>query len=195
MFEYLMPALWMRTYPKTLLDHSLHSAVRCQQRTSKAKRIPWGISESAYSEKDRAGHYQYHAFGLRALALRPTMHRGLVVSPYASFLALAIDASSALENLRVMKQMGWQGPFGYYEAADFSPSPVQKPAHYELVRCWMAHHQGMILLSVCNLLSNSAMQNLFHTEPMVAATERLLHERLPRTIPVDRSELGEVQED
>ena len=187
MFEYLMPTLWMRTYPNTLLDHSLRSAVRCQQRVSRAKHIPWGISESAYSEKDSAGHYQYHAFGLRTLALRPTMHRGLVVSPYASFLALTVDASSALENLRVMKQMGWQGAFGYYEAADFSPSRVQKSEDYELVRCWMAHHQGMILLSICNLLADSAMQNLFHAEPMVAATERLLHEKLPGSIPIDRS--------
>jgi hypothetical protein len=183
MFEYLMPALWMRTYPNTLLDNSLRSAVRCQQ----TKRIPWGISESAHSEKDNAGLYQYHAFGLRALALRPTMHRGLVVAPYASFLALTVDPSSALENLRAMRQKGWLGPMGYYEAADFSLSRVQKSQDYELVRCWMAHHQGMILLSVCNLLAGSAMQNLFHAEPMVMATERLLHERLPRTLHVDRS--------
>ena len=187
MFEYLMPALWMRTFPNTLLDNSLRSVVFCQREAPKQKLTPWGISESAYSEKDSAGHYQYHAFGLRALALCPTMHSGLVISPYSSFLALAVDASSVLENLRVMKQMGWQGPLGYYEAADFSPSRVQKSENYELVRCWMAHHQGMILLSVCNLLAGSAIQNLFHAEPMVAATERLLHERLPRTIPVDRT--------
>ena len=187
MFEYLMPALWIRTYPHTLLDGSLRSVVACQRKAAKQRHIPWGISESAYSEKDEAGHYQYHAFGLRSLALRPTMHSGLVVAPYASFLALAVDASSALENLRVMKRMGWEGPLGFYEAADFSPSRVQKSEDYELIRCWMAHHQGMILLSICNLLAGSAMQNLFHAEPMVAATERLLHERLPRTIHVERS--------
>ena len=187
MFEYLMPTLWMRTYPNTLLDHSLRSAVHCQRRVSKAKHIPWGISESAYSERDSAGHYQYHAFGLRTLALRPTMQGGLVVSPYASFLALAVNASGAVENLRLMNQMGWQGPLGYYEAADFGPARALKSDGYELVRCWMAHHQGMILLSVCNLLCGSTIQNLFHAEPMVAATERLLHEKLPRTIGADRS--------
>ena len=176
---------WTGRPESLLLDHSLRSVVACQRKAAKEKHIPWGISESAYSKKDSAGHYQYHAFGLRTLALRPSMHRGLVVSPYASFLALTVDPASVLENLRVMKQMGWQGPLGYYEAADFSPSRVQKSGDYELVRCWMAHHQGMILLSVCNLLAGCAMQNLFHAEPMVAATELLLHERLPRTIHLD----------
>jgi cyclic beta-1,2-glucan synthetase len=197
MFEYLMPALWMRTYPDTLLDNSLRSVVACQRKATKHKHIPWGISESAHSEKDDAGNYQYHAFGLRALALCPTMHRGLVISPYSTFLALTVDTSRALENLRVMEQMGWQGSLGYYESADFSPTRVQNSGDYELVRCWMAHHQGMIMLSICNLLAGSAMQNLFHAEPMVAATERLLHERLPRTIPVDRRQrnFGNLRED
>jgi hypothetical protein len=195
MFEYLMPALWMRTYPNTILESSLRSVVFCQREATKQKHIPWGISESGYSEKDSAGHYQYHAFGLRALALSPEMHSGLVVSPYSSFLALTVDAPSTLENLKVMKQMGWLGPLGYYEAGDFSPSRGRKDRDFELVRCWMAHHQGMILLSICNLLAGSAIQNLFHAEPMVVATERLLHEKLPRTIPVDRSELRETQED
>ena len=31
MFEYLMPVLWMRTYPNTLLDNSRIAAVRLQQ--------------------------------------------------------------------------------------------------------------------------------------------------------------------
>jgi len=38
------------------------------------------------------------------------------------------------------------------------------------------------------------MQNLFHAEPMVAATERLLHERLARTAPVDRPKRRRAQE-
>jgi cyclic beta-1,2-glucan synthetase len=52
----------------------------------------------------------------------------------------------------------------------------------------MAHHQGMILLSITNLLSTSVMQRLFHDEPMVLATERILHERLPSTVHVERGD-------
>jgi len=195
MFEYLMPALWMRTYPNTILDQSLRAAVVCQRGLSKQLAIPWGISESACIKRDPGGHYQYYAFGMRGLALRPRTYAGPVVSPYASFIALAVNASAAVDNLRSMKDRGWLGRFGFYEAADFTSSGIQKPGDYELVRCWMSHHQGMILLSVCNLLAASTIKDLFHAEPMVAATERLLHERVPGTVPVDRPEHNEAPEE
>ena len=62
MFEYLMPLLWMRTFPNTLLERSASAAVRSQQAYAENKRIPWGISESAYFRMDEAGNYQYYAF-------------------------------------------------------------------------------------------------------------------------------------
>ena len=188
MFEYLMPALWMKSYPNTILDQTLHAAVRCQQEMTKSKRIPWGISEAASSKKDPAGHYQYKAFGMPALASNPGALEALVVSPYATFLALAADASGAVRNLRRMQEMGWLGRFGFYEAADFEPSGAIPPEGYELVRCWMAHHQGMSLLAACNLLADSTLEELFHAEPLVAATERLLHERLPLGVRVESAD-------
>jgi cyclic beta-1,2-glucan synthetase len=185
MFEYLMPAVWMKTFPRTLLDQTLRSAVDCQRKILKEKRIPWGISESAYSQKNELGHYVYHAFGLRPLALRPDLFSGTVISPYSSCLALVVNTTSAVENLRHMHQLGWLGDYGFHEAADYTPFSEIHPEKFELVRSWMAHHQGMILLSVCNLLAGSAVQNLFHAEPMVAATERLLQERVPRGVPIE----------
>ena len=193
MFEYLMPALWMKSYPNTILDRSLRASVRCQQeiaqqKMGKSKRIPWGISEAASSKRDPAGHYQYEAFGIPALATNPGALEAFVVSPYASFLALAADASGAVRNLRRMQEMGWLGRFGFYEAADFEPSGAIRPEGYELVRCWMAHHQGMSLLAACNLLADSTLEDLFHAEPLVAATERLLHERLPLGVRVESAD-------
>jgi len=184
MFEYLMPILWMKSYPNTLLDQSSTTAVHCQQR--EYTRIPWGVSECASSQRDSLGHYQYFAFGLRRLALRPRIYRGNVISPYSSFLALAVDTGAAVANLREMERLGWVGPYGFYEAADYGKSPQLGTC--ELIRSWMAHHQGMILLSVCNLLAGSAIQNYFHSEPMVTAAERLLHEKLPRAVQVERVE-------
>jgi len=56
-----------------------------------------------------------------------------------------------------------------------------KPGNtFETVRCWLAHHQGMSLMAVANVLCNSSSHRRFHAEPMVAATERLLHEKAPR---------------
>jgi len=48
---------------------------------------------------------------------------------------------------------------------------------HEIVRCWMVHHQGMILVSIDNLLCNSATQRRFHSHPSVMATELILHEK------------------
>jgi cyclic beta-1,2-glucan synthetase len=178
MFEYLMPALWMRTYPNTLLERSRIAAVRSQQAYAAAKRIPWGISESAYFKMDEAGNYQYHAFGLSRLALRKPELNALVVSPYSTFLALQVDASGALRNLRRMMHEGWFGAYGFYEAADFDRSRRRSWRHRpELVRCWMAHHQGMILLSIANFVHRDVMLDCFHSNRRVQATELLLHEK------------------
>src|SRR5437868_1179816 len=102
LFEYLMPSLWMRSYPRTLLERSRVAAVRSQQAYAASKRVPWGISESAHAQLDEAGNYQYHAFGLPHLAQRKPEVKSLVIAPYSTFLALVTDPSEAVRNLRKM---------------------------------------------------------------------------------------------
>ena len=177
MFEYLMPALWMRTHPNTLLDRSRATAVQAQQDYTEGKRAPWGISESAFYQTDEAGNYQYFAFGLPKLALRKGATDALVISPYSTFLALPVDPAAALHNLRRMASLGWMGVHGFYESADFTSAPRKWFRRYQLVRCWMAHHQGMSLLAVANFLLEGVVQEWFHSDPRVMATELLLHEK------------------
>jgi len=178
MFEYLMPSIWMRSYSQTLLHRTRDAAVRAQQSYTSRRRIPWGISESAYSKRDPAGNYGYHAFGLPHLALRERDIESLVISPYSTFLALHADPDEALRNLRRMAKKGWCGRYGFYEAVDFSPEKPQSwRSNYEIVRCWMAHHQGMSLMSILNLLQGNIVQRWFHSNPHVQATELLLHEK------------------
>ena len=178
MFEYLMPAIWMRSYPDTLLRRSAEGAIRAQQSYAARNRIPWGISESAYNSVDEAGNYGYRAFGVPQLALQKEDSDGLVVAPYASMLAVGFDSAAALGNLRWMVKHGWSGAYGFYEAADFTPVRGRSRwRRYELVRSWMAHHQGMSLLSVANVLKAGVVQRWFHADPGVQATELLLHER------------------
>jgi hypothetical protein len=179
MFEYLMPGLWMRTYPNTLLDNSRAGAVRLQQIYADRKGIPWGISESAYAKRDEAGNYQYQAFGLPGLSLRKGESHALVISPYSTFLALGVDAAAALRNLHRMEGEGWLGSYGFYEAADYTVVPGRRSwgRRHELVRCWMAHHQGMSLLALANFLHDGVVQRWFHGERRVQATELLLHEK------------------
>jgi hypothetical protein len=178
MFEYLMPGLWMRTYPNTLLERSRLAAVRSQQDYAARRHIPWGISESAYFQTDEAGNYQYHAFGLPRLALHKDELEALVVSPYSTVLALSVDPCSALQNLHKMAGQGWLGAYGFYEAGDYTPSLQHPRRHsHELVRCWMAHHQGMSLLAIANFLHAGVVRRWFHNNPYVQATELLLNEK------------------
>ncbi|MBW8869555.1 MAG: glycosyl transferase, partial [Acidobacteriales bacterium] len=187
MFEYLMPALWMRTYDNTLLDRSRHAAVLSQQQFTASKRIPWGISESAYSARDDAGNYQYHAFGIPQLALHKGDIDALVISPYSSFLALGTDPRAAMQNLRRMSHDGWFGTYGFYESADFGSTQHRWRHSHELVRCWMAHHQGMSLLAIANFLFDGVAQEWFHCDPRVQATELLLHEKPVNYLPSSAS--------
>ena len=102
------------------------------------------------------------------------------MSPYSSFLALLVDSQSATKNILDMKSHGWVGTYGFYDACDFTPTRVANSKSGEIVRCWMAHHQGMILVAAATVLCDMSMQKRFHAEPMVAATERILQEKLPR---------------
>jgi cyclic beta-1,2-glucan synthetase len=184
MFEYLMPALWMRTYPNTLLERASFAAVRAQRAYAAHKHIPWGISEAAYFRTDECGNYQYHAFGVPQLAIHKGDQEGPVVSAYSTFLALESDSSAALQNLRRLQRMRAVGAYGFYESLDFNPSRRRSRfRRYELVRCWMAHHQGMSLLSIANFLHGKVLQRWFHSHPRVQATELLLQEKPAAQLP------------
>jgi len=185
-FEYLMPCLWIRAYPNTLLDYAVRAAIRAQQKFARGSGIPWGISESSCAERNPDGHYRYHAFGVPGLALHSDDCSGdLVVAPYATFLGMMFDTEGAVKNLRKMKELGWLSAYGFYEAADFTPRRNRKEQGHVVVRNWMAHHQGMSLVAAANVLCGSSMQRRFHAEPRVAAIERLLHEKLPRELPCE----------
>jgi cyclic beta-1,2-glucan synthetase len=178
MFEYLMPFIWLRSFPGTMLERSRSAAVRAQRAYTSARRIPWGISESACSTKDDCGNYNYMAFGLPPLALQKGEMNALVISPYSTFLALPVDPVEALKNLHQMNELEWVGAYGFCESADYAFGPRRRwGKRFELVHCWMAHHQGMSLLSLGNFLGDGMVQNWFHREPRVQATELLLQEK------------------
>jgi hypothetical protein len=178
MFEYLMPSLWMRSYPNTLLDRAGVAAVRSQQAYAARRGVPWGISESAYFKLDEHGNYQYQAFGLPRLSLMRRESNPLVISPYSTFLALSVDPPASLWNLRRMEKLGWFSSHGFYESADYTTSRGRFGwSRCQIVRCWMAHHQGMSFLSMANLLCDNVVQRWFHADRRVQATELLLQEK------------------
>ena len=176
MFEYLMPALWMGSYPDSLLECSMERAVEEQRVYASRHGVPWGISESGYSELNPDGAYGYRFFGVPELALQSEQSERLVIAPYATAMALSVDAPAALANLRRMANRGWFGACGFYEAADFGP--VEEPLRTaKLVRSWMVHHQGMALLAMANFLRAEVVRRWFHRDAYVQATDLLMQER------------------
>jgi cyclic beta-1,2-glucan synthetase len=182
MFEYAMPALFMKSYEGTLLGSSLRRAVRIQQLYARERRIPWGISEAAYSGADGGHERRYQAFGVPVLAIKRMRPSDLVVAPYATLLALMIDRAAAIDNLRTMAQKRWIGRYGFFESIDYRSRGPGGAAQPRIVPVFMAHHQGMSLMALDNAMFDAAMQKRFHSEPLVLAAELLLQERLPKLV-------------
>lgn len=181
MFEYLMPLLVMPTFHNTLLDQTYKAAVARQIEYGKQRSIPWGMSESGYNLVDVHLNYQYRAFGVPGLGLKRGLADDLVVAPYATVLALMVSPEAACLNLQQLAAEGLEGKFGFYEAIDYTPSRQRRGESSTVVRSYMAHHQGMSLLSLAYLLLDRPMQKRFESEPLFQATLLLLQERIPRT--------------
>ncbi|HEU5040021.1 MAG TPA: glucoamylase family protein, partial [Gemmatimonadales bacterium] len=192
MFEYLMPGLVMRTFPGTILDDTCTGAVRRQIAYAGRYSVPWGVSESAYNLRDRHHTYQYRAFGVPDLALKRGLGRDLVIAPYASALAALVSPRRAIANLAVLEKLGALGPYGFREALDYTrPDPGRQ---FALVRTWMAHHIGMSLVALTNVLAGQRWQERFHADPLVRAAELLLHERVPRRLELQEPQTARADE-
>ncbi len=182
MFEYLMPSLLMRAPDGSLLETSNRFVVERQRDYAREAGVPWGISESAYNARDREMTYQYSNFGVPGLGLKRGLSENLVIAPYATGLATMVDAAAALQNFAALEAIGGRGELGFYEAIDFTPARVPEGERFAVVKTYMAHHQGMALLAIANVLDGGRLRDAFHAEPMIRATALLLHERPPRGV-------------
>jgi cyclic beta-1,2-glucan synthetase len=195
MFEYLMPLLVMRGYADTLLDQTHRAIVARQIEYGRERGVPWGVSESAFNARDLQLNYQYGPFGIPGLGLKRGLSDDLVVSPYSTALAAMVAPRAALENMRRLIREEALTGYGFYEAIDYTQDRLQPDQKSALIKAFMTHHQGMILVSLNNLLNDNVMQRRFHSEPLVQATELLLQERIPRGVALVRPRAEEVRAD
>ena len=186
MFEYLMPLLVMRQPARSLLNLTCRLVVGRQIRYGRERKVPWGVSESAYNVRDVELTYQYSDFGVPGLGLKRGLFEDVVVAPYATALAAMVDPRAALENFARLEEAGARGAYGFYEALDYTPSRLPEQARVAVVRAYMAHHQGMTLVSLGNVVHDERTRKCFHAHPIVQAAELLLQERTPRSVAVTR---------
>ncbi len=192
MFEYLMPALVLRAPAGSLLDNTNRLIVRRQESYGSELGVPWGISESAYNARDLELTYQYSNFGVPGLGLKRGLSEDTVIAPYATALAAMVDPAAAVKNLEHLEALGALGRYGYYEALDYTRSRLPEGARFAIVRAYMAHHQGMTLCAIANVLHDARLRARFHADPLVQATELLLQERTPRDVSVSHPRAEEV---
>ena len=186
MFEYLMPSLVMREPAASIIAQTNDLIVRRQIDYAGQLGLPWGISESAYNERDIDFTYQYSNFGIPDLGLKRGLRDNAVIAPYATALAAMLQPGSAVKNFQVLAAEGAEGRYGFIEALDFTPRRLPAGSRVALVRAFMAHHQGMTVVAISNTLMQGRMRERFHASPSVRAAELLLHERPPRDITVSR---------
>ncbi|WP_199617509.1 GH36-type glycosyl hydrolase domain-containing protein [Paenibacillus alkalitolerans] len=180
MFEYLMPWLFLRTYRNTVWESTYRAVVGRQIEYARQRGVPFGISESGYYAFDFQMNYQYRAFGVPGLGFKRGLEQDLVVSPYAAVLAMPFAKHQALDALKRMEQLGGRGKYGYYEALDFTPERMPRDRRHIVIRSFMAHHQGMSMLTLANLLLPQTMYGRFHRDKRVRTAEMLLQERIPQ---------------
>ncbi len=178
MFEYFMPHLLLPAYQNSLLHEALCYCLYCQRRRTGRLGLPWGISESGYYRFDNQLNYQYKAHGVQALGVKQGLDDELVLSPYSTFLALPFAPKSALRNLERLRESGLYADYGFYEAADCTPSRVGE--RMEPVRSFMAHHLGMSVVACANAALGNVMQRRFLADKTMASAAQFLQERIPK---------------
>jgi len=126
MFEYFMPSLIMRNYPRTLLSQTYRSVIKAQINFAKQKKTPWGISESAFYKFDVAENYQYKAFGVPGLGLKRGLEDEIVISPYSTLMTLTFTKNAGIKNLKRFEKIGALGRYGFIEAIDYTKAREDK---------------------------------------------------------------------
>ncbi|MBN1641383.1 MAG: cellobiose phosphorylase [Anaerolineae bacterium] len=185
MFEYLMPTLLVESHRGTLLDQSCRAVVDRQIQYARSRGVAWGISESAFYQFGANRDYQYRAFGVPGLGLKRGLGQDLVVTPYASLLALPYRPQAVLRNVRRLADMGMLGRYGFFEAVDYTRSRLPLGKRSALIRSYMAHHQGMIMLALVNALTGKLMVQRFHRDPRIQSVALLLHEQAQADAPLE----------
>ncbi len=184
MFEYLMPPLVMQERQGGILNQTNNLVVKEQIAHGRRLGTPWGISEAAFNARDHLLNYQYTNFGVPTLGLKRGLGQNAVIAPYASILASQYDPLAAIENLERLQALGAMGRYGFHDAVDFTPTRVPAGSRCAVVYNYYAHHHGMSIAAVANVVFNGYLRELFHADPVIEAAELLLQEKAPRDVPV-----------
>ena len=189
MFEYLMPLMFMRSLRQFPAGSRMPRSGPPANRIRRGQTACPGESRNPpISALDANQIYQYRAFGVPALALKPRASTRIwSIAPYATMLALLVDPAAAIANLRQSgDSSGLPAPWDFTNRS-ISAARTQEDGEPGVpVYAYMAHHQGMSLMALDDMLHRDMMRQRFHGDVRVRAVESLLFERIPITRPPPR---------
>ncbi len=191
-FEYFMPSLLLKDFKGSAFEEMSIGVLNAQKSFGVEYSIPFGVSESGYFGFDVNDNYQYKAFGVPSLAMKNILKPDLVISPYSTFLLMMMNKKECIDNVKKMRELGMEGKYGLYEAVDFTRRRMKKDKEYEIIKSFMIHHQGMILMALNNILNNNRLRELFHAIPNVKCIERVLMENIPNSIIFDSKKTNKI---
>ncbi|MCK9583030.1 MAG: DUF3131 domain-containing protein [Endomicrobiales bacterium] len=166
MFEYLMPTLVLREQEVAKKGLGLNNeiAVRAQIAYAEKQKYPvWGISPCSTPENI----WGYFEYGVEELGSSGYQDKG-VITPHASFLALAVLPEQAIKNIRnlLINYPEIYGKYGFYDAVNVNTFKISKK--------YLCLDQAMTLIALNNYLNNGAIRYLFNHDTQMKAQEDML---------------------
>ncbi len=166
MFEFLMPTLVIdeNEYAPKSLGRNNRIATEIQRDYAlKEKKYPvWGISPAAMVDGRR---WKYLEYGVKTLAVKGYVDHQ-VVTPHASFLALATLPDDAVSNIRKLLHYNLYGEYGLYDSLNLRNDKATPQ--------YLALDQGMSLVDICNHLEKGSIRKRFHKDPIGKKAGKLL---------------------
>ncbi len=167
LFEFLMPTLFVNEQGLALKSLGANNAraIAIQRRYAlEEKGYPvWGLSPCSFLLGQES---QYGEFGVKALGAKGYADKG-IVTPHVSFLAMAVDRRTAIENVRTfLARYDCYGPYGLYDSVDVKAGRPN--------RMYLVLDQGMTFLALANALKNNVIVRRFHADPVGKAFEPIL---------------------
>ena len=85
------------------------------------------------------------------------------------------------------------GKYGFYESIDYTMPRLKYGNRSEVVKTYMAHHQGLSLLCINNLINNNILVKRFMKNPEIEGAAILLQERMPQKAVITKEKKEKVQ--
>lgn len=164
LFEFLMPTLVLDEQKLAAESFGQNNVVAliAHQKYAAEKEYPiWGISPAATSN---GRTWKYGEYGVKAIAVKGYPDQG-VITPHVSFLALAVDQSAAMENIRKMLAMKMYGEYGFYDSVQIKTGKVNTQ--------YLALDQGMSFIAIANFLEDNIIVKLFQQDPIGQKAQKL----------------------